>query len=116
MKKVTNYQISKESFETMREGKRFNPALEIRFRDRSGEHVQTLSAGYDDDRHVYREAGETYVLCLNTRLGYVGLQVFEGSDVAGEIFLQDGQVAETIGHLDYAPYTIIRRLREYVNP
>ena len=116
MKKITNYQISKESFEAMREAQRFNPALEIRFRDRSGEHIQTLIAGYDDDLYVYREAGETYVLSLNQRLGYVGLQVFEGSEAQGEIFLQDGQVEEILGHLDYAPYTIIRRLREYVNP
>ncbi len=116
MEKITNYQINKESFEAMRKAQRYNPALEICFRDSSGEHIQTLSAGYDDDLHVYREAGETYVLSLNTRLGYAGLQVFDGSDVAGEIFLQESQVEETIGHLDYAPYTIIRRLREYVNP
>ena len=116
MKKITNYQINKELFEAMRKAQRYNPALEIRFRDKSGQHTHTLSAGYDDDLYVYREASETYVLSLNTRLGYVGLQVFDGSDVAGEIFLQDGQVEETIGHLDYAPYTFIRRLREYVNP
>ena len=28
----------------------------------------------------------------------------------------DGQVEEVLGHLDYAPYTIIRRLREYMSP
>lgn len=100
----------------MQKAQRFNPALEIRFRDKSGIHTYTLSAGYDDDLYVYREATETYVLSLNHRLEYVGLQVFEGSDGQGEIFLQDSQVEEVLGHLDYAPYTIIRRLREYVNP
>jgi hypothetical protein len=65
---------------------------------------------------VYREACETYVLCLNHRHGYVGLQVFDGAEDVGEIFLQDAQVEEVLGHLDYAPYKIIRRLREYVTP
>ena len=100
----------------MQKAQRYNPALQIRFRDKSGSHTHTLGAGYDDDLHAYREGCETYVLSLNTRLGYVGLQVFDGADVQGEIFLQSGQAEEIIGHLDYAPYTIIRRLREYVSP
>ena len=100
----------------MRQSQRYNPAFEIRFRDRSGIHTHTLSAGYDDDLYVYREACETYVLSLNHRLGYVGLQIFDGGVVVGEIFLNYGQLEKTLGHLDYAPYTIIRRLREYVSP
>ncbi len=116
MRKVKKYTISKESFEDMCRAKRFNPCLEITFQDRTGIHTHTLNAGYEDDLYVYREDCETYVLSLNSRLGYVGLQVFDGSDEAGEIFLQDGQVEEALGHLDYAPYTIIRRLREYVSP
>ncbi len=100
----------------MRQAQRYNPALVITFRDRSGSHTHTLSAGHSDDLHVYREDTETYVLSLNHSLGYVGLQVFTGADETGDIFLQDGQVEEILGSLEYAPYTIIRRLREYVNP
>ena len=85
-------------------------------RDRAGIHTHSLSAGYDDDLFVYREAGETYVLSLNTMLGYAGLQCFDGSTEVGSIFLQEGQVEETIGSLEYAPWTIIHRLREYINP
>lgn len=100
----------------MRKAQRYNQALEITFRDRSGSHTHALSAGHSDDLHVYREGVETYVLSLNHSLSYVGLQVFTGADSAGDIFLQDGQVEEILGSLEYAPFTIIRRLREYVNP
>jgi len=116
MRRITNYRIQKESMEAMVKAQRYHPALEIQIRDRTGTHTHTLSAGYDDVLHVYREGQETYVLSLNPRMGYVGLQVFDGSDEIGGIFLQEGQVEESIGSLDLAPYTIIRRLREYVNP
>jgi hypothetical protein len=100
----------------MSQAQRYNPALEITFLDRTGSHTHTLSAGHSDDLHVYREDAETYVLSINESLGYVGLQVFTGADSAGDIFLQDGQVEEILDHLSFAPFTIIRRLREYVNP
>ena len=116
MKKISAYRVRKESLAAMRKAQGFYPALEIQFRDRSGIHTHTLSAGYDDDLFVYRESGETYVLSLNTRLGYVGLQCFDGSTEVESLFLQEGQVEETIGRLEYAPWTIIRRLLEYINP
>ena len=116
MRRITNYRIQKESMEAMRKGQRFHPALEISFRDRSGTHTHTLGAGYADVLYVYRQDRETYVLSINTGLGYVGLQVFEGAVDVGDIFLQDGQVEETIRSMNLAPYTLIRRLRECVNP
>ena len=116
MRRITYYRIQKESMKAMRKGQRYHPALEISFRDRTGTHTHILSAGYADALDVYRQGRETYILSINPRLGYVGLQVFEGAVDVGDIFLQEGQVAETIGSLDLAPYTLIRRLREYVNP
>ena len=59
------YQIQKETWESMRKAQRYNQALEITFRDRTGSHTHTLSAGHSDDLHVYREDTETYVLSLN---------------------------------------------------
>ena len=114
MKRVKNFIIAKESFEDMCEARRFNPCLEITFRDRRGQHTHKISAGYDDEIHVYREHGETFILTQNQRLGYVGLEVFNGAESVGEIFLQGDNVIETLGRDDLAPFTIIRRLKDYV--
>ena len=65
MRKIHNFSISKESTDEMIKAGRFNPCLEITFRDRSGKHTHKLSAGYGDYRDVYREGPETYVLSSN---------------------------------------------------
>ena len=114
MRKVTNYTISKEPVEDMLTAGRFNPCMEIIFRDRRGLHTHKLGAGTGDVLHVYREAGQTFVLSLNRPLGYVGLEVFDGSHMVGDIFLQGGQVIEVLGRDDLAPFTIIRRLVELI--
>ena len=114
MTKVKNYSITKESTDDMIAAGRFNPSLEIVFRDRHGTHRHKLSAGYLDDIHVYREAGLTCVLAINNSLGYIGLEAFEGSEPAGDIFLNGEQVAEALGRLDLAPFTIIRRLMQFI--
>ena len=112
MHRIQNYSISKESTQDMIRAKRFNPCLEITFRDRSGRHTHKLSAGYDDDLDVYREGSETYILNTNPRLGYIGLEIFEGADKTGEIFVEEYQVKEILGSEDLAPFNAIKRLRE----
>ena len=114
MRRILNYSIGKESIEDMIRAKRFNPCLEITFRDRSGQYTHKLAAGYDDDLDVYREGPETYILTTNPRLGYIGLEVFEGADKTGEIFVEEHQVIETLGRYDLAPFNAIKRLREHI--
>ena len=114
MRKVKSYAVQKESFEDMIEAKRFNPCLEIVFRDKTGRHTHKISAGYSDDIAVYRENSEIFVLSQNQSLGYVGLETFTGSEKIGDIFLEEHQIKETIGRDDLAPFTIIRRLVEYL--
>ena len=114
MRRIRNYSISKESTEDMIRAKRFNSCLEITFRDRSGQHTHKLSAGYDDDLDVYREGSETYILTTNPRLGYIGLEVFEGPDRTGEIFVEEHQLIETLGLQDLAPFNAIKRLRKHI--
>jgi hypothetical protein len=116
VRKVKKYKISKESFEDMCKAKRFNPCLEISFRDKKGIHQHKISAGYDDDIYVYREHQQTFILTQNPRLGYVGLEVFEGDAKSGDIFLQPHQVTEVLGRDDLAPFTIVRRLSYYLQP
>jgi len=114
VKRITNVEIGKESFEDMHKAGRWNPSLEITFRDRGGSHTYKISAGYADEIHVYREAGITYVLARNTHLPYMGVEAFEGDEVVGDIYLQEGQVEEVLGRSDLAPATIVRRLRDYL--
>jgi|GEM_PF-779053 hypothetical protein len=116
MRKITNRTIYKEPTEDMIAAGRFNPCLEISFRDRLGVHTHKLSAGHEDKIQVYREHGDTFVLTRNFRLGYVGLEVFNGNDSIGDIFLQGDDVTEILGRDDLAPATIIRRLKDYVYP
>lgn len=115
MKRINHFRIAKESNANMITAGRYHPALEITFCDRFGKHTHTLSAGTDDVIHVYRKANLTCVLSVNARLGYVGLEVFNGDEKAGDIFLQENQVAEVLGRDDLAPFTIIRRLLDYID-
>ena len=97
MRRINRFKISKESYEDMLPAGRFNPSLEITFRDRSGQHTHKLSAGSGDVLHVYREGTETYVLSTNSRLGYIGLEILEGPDKTGAIFLEAHQEKEALG-------------------
>jgi len=114
VRRLHNYTIKKESFEDMREAGRYNRSLEITFRDRTGVHTHKLSTGYSDDIDVYREGSETYVLSQNQGLGYFGLEVFEGSDKVGDMFVESHQVKDVLGRDDLAPFNAIKRMREYI--
>ena len=114
MRKLIDYQITKESLEDMLEARRFNPSLEITFRDRKGRHIQKLYAGYEDELDVYRDGEYTFVLSRNPRLGYVGLEVFKAEEQTGDILLEQHEVAEVLGRDDLAPCTIVKRLKDYV--
>jgi hypothetical protein len=113
MRRINNYRIFKETTEEMIAGGKFNPCLKITFVDGSGRHTHKLASGYGDKIHVYRNADLTCVLSVNERLGYVGLEIFNGDDAVGDVFLQGDQVTETLGKSELAPFTIIRKLMEF---
>lgn len=114
MHRVNNYRISKESFEDMLHAGRFNPCLEIMFRDRTGQYTHKLSAGYGDVLYVYREGTGTYILSTNSMLGYVGLEVFEGADEIGVIFIEEYQIKDVFGRDSLVPFNAIKRLKEHI--
>ena len=114
MRKIYNYRTKQESFWEMLHAKRFNPCLEITFRDKSGKHTHKLSAGAFDILDVYREGNETYILSTHHKLGYVGLEAFDGPDKIGSIFLEAHQVKEILGRDDLAPFNAIKLLREHI--
>jgi len=115
MRQVINFKINKESTGDMIKTGRFNPCLEITFRDRSGQYNHKFSAGYSDEIDIYRDGIETYVLSTNVQLDYVGLEVFEGPEKQGSIFLQGDQVKEVLGKENLAPLNAIKRLREHIH-
>ena len=114
MRRIYNFKIKKESFEDMNKAGRWNPSLEITFTDRTGEHTHKIGAGHSDVIDVYRFGSETYLLSHHTGFGYYGLEVFNGADKIGELFLESHQVKETIGREDLAPFNTIKRMLEYI--
>ena len=113
MRRVVRYTISKESYDDMVKSGSYNPCLEITLRDKHGKHIHKLQAGYEDEIHVFKEGEEIFVLSLNNRLMYVGLEIFKRDMKTGSIFLQEYTVKDVLGRMDLAPFTIIRRLVNY---
>lgn len=109
--------ITQESCEDMANARRFNPCLEVTFRDRKGIHRHKISAGHGDEVYAFRENGQTFIYSQNTRLGYVGLEMFTGKEKIGDVFFQGGQVEEVLGKdnwEDDAPPKIVKKLVEYI--
>ena len=104
MRKLQKYTISKESYEDMLKAGRFNPCLEITFRDKTGQHTHKLSAGADDDLDVYREGQETYILSRNSRMDYMGLEIFSGADKVGDVFLTSYQIQSVFIETKLPPF------------
>ena len=117
MRRIRNYMIKQESIGDMVKYGRFNPSPEFTFRDKTGVYTHKIGAGTADYKDVYRKHGVTYLLTRNYRLGYVGLEVFKGSENLGEIFLQiDYELDEILGKngIRKAAYNIIKILDQYI--
>ena len=113
MRTVKNFSISKESIEDQTKAGRWNPCLEISFRDKQGRHTHKIGTGYSDDIHVFRESGATFIVGKNSRVGYVSLEIYEGDEKLGDIFLEYHHLIETLGRVDFRPITLAKRLKEF---
>jgi len=69
---------------------------------------------YGDEIGVYQDNDETYVISQSPGFSYVGLQVFAGSNIVGEIFVADHEMAAVFGETDPPEHTLIQRLRKYI--
>jgi len=114
MRRISNFTIDKETIEDMIKAGRYNQCLEITFQDRTGKYTHKLSAGGSDVLDVYREGLETYVLSSHCGMGYIGLEIFEGSERIGELFIEGHEVKKTLKSENLAPFTIIKRLRKFI--
>lgn len=96
------------------------------FRTKYGKGSVYLSAGCGDKVVIRRIKDTIYVLALNTRLPYVGLEVFEllrayekGDEKirgVGDVFLQEGACEESLGKgwEDLEDWELIGILEEYL--
>ena len=115
MRRIKNVTIQKESFADMMTAGRHNRCLEIGFRDRHGKQIHKLDAGHSDTIHVYRNRiGVTFVLNRNRSIDYVGLQAFREKRQIGHAFLEKEHIKNIIGRMDLQPYTIIRRIWDFL--
>jgi hypothetical protein len=115
MKRASNYRIEKESLERQKQGRRYNPGVELHV----GSKWWPLPCGYADDITVFEEQGGYYVLSMHSGLGYVGLTWCDdraccGKDEPDNVFVQsepesffdgrdpfkmdESEVAETLAH------------------
>ena len=115
MKKVKSYIIAKESIEDHLKARRFNPCLEITFQDGKGSHTHKISAGYDDNIHVFHEERTTFVLSHNPRLDYVGMEVFKGREKVEDVFLQGHEANYVFGNKERSPKEMVQQLMDMMN-
>ena len=116
MRTVHSWQTEEESYESQREAGRYNPSLELTFRDKKGIHKGVLGAGRSDSIYVHRDGDQTYVLSMNTPLGYVGLQAWREDSFDDIVVLQDeSDIEETLGKdgLDKSPIWITKVLSQW---
>lgn len=119
MRTYHNWKTEKESWEEQQAARRFHPC-DVIVTGR-GKRL-TTGAGKGDRLHVFTQDGLFFVLCVNYRLPYAGLEVFEtskGEQVGaqlGEVFLQcDHEQEEVLGRNweDLTPCTLAKRLAPY---
>ena len=117
MRTIHNYTTESETFEAQCGAGRYNPATELTYRDKTGKHTVTIGAGTSDDLHLFRDGDHTYLLTINNRLDYVGVEVYSGSDMVGDMFLQaDHEVESVLGRngLDKSPMWIVKTMANHI--
>ena len=112
--KTHSWKTQLESWEDMNEAGRFNPSLELVFKDKAGKHTVKIGSGRSDYLDLYRDGKHTYLLSRNYGLDYVSLDIFEGNNHLGDVFVESHQMKDYGVNVDMAPYNIIKRLAEYI--
>jgi hypothetical protein len=74
-----------------------------------------LAAGRSDSIHVFKESTVLYVLSTNSKLGYLGLEIFDATsgEEYEQIFLQyEWELEEYLGRTweEMEPVAIVRKL------
>ena len=114
MKEKKDFIIGKESMEDQFKYRRFNPGLEITFTDDKGIHKHKIASGYSDEITVFQDNGTTLVLSFNPRLGYAGLEAFQGDQKSNEVFLIGSEMLAAFGEDDLEPSKMVGILQEWL--
>jgi hypothetical protein len=119
MRTYHNWTIEPESWEEQRAAQRCNPCDVII--TGKGKRL-TISAGESDNVHVFKEGALFFVVSVNYRFPYVGLEVFETTkgerigERVGDVFFQyDCDQEESLGRNweDLTVNTLARRMAQY---
>lgn len=96
----------------------------LSFHTKYGKGSVVLAAGTGDHVAVRRIGDSVYVLALNRRLPYVGLEVFElrhlepgdTTEISADVFMQEGACEESlgVGWEDRSDNELIGILEEYL--
>ena len=113
--------FERESWESQREAKRYNPAWEAVWQHKGREVRATLSCGDRDETHFWHSGRYVFCVSINHGLEYAGLQVFgraTGNEVAEDFAQNDWELEEKLGPkgVDYDPATIRRRFWAGIQP
>ena len=84
--------IEEETWEKQSAAGRYNPASVAIVK---GNRL-TLNCGSADDLYFWTDKKETYVLTINNRMGYIGLDIYSGAYNTCSVFLQNYETAEEI--------------------
>ncbi len=114
MRTIHYWKVQEESYENQRKAGRYNPAREILYRDKTGNHMVAIGAGTGDAIDMFREGIDTIIMSTSYRLNYVGIEVFRDGELIHDRFLQDDwELGEVLGIGDVddlEPITIAKRL------
>ena len=113
MEKI-HYTITKESIEDQIKSGRFNPGLEIIFTDEEGRHKHKIAAGYSDEISVFQESGITMIMSHNPKLGYAGLEVFQGNERINDVYLSGHEMDKAFGDGDHDALKMALILQEWL--
>lgn len=102
------YGWRQESWDEQRDAGRYSPAQVVVWRGKD----HTIGAGTADDIGLFEEGGRLHVTATNRALGYIGLEIFEDGEPAGDVFTQDHDEPGAY-ILGLSPIYAAKRLAEY---
>jgi predicted regulator of Ras-like GTPase activity (Roadblock/LC7/MglB family) len=115
MRRFKNYELQNEDILTQMAAGRYNPAIELKYSLNKRQYTVMLSAGQSDRITIYREGNTLYVLSTNYNLGYIGLEIFEKGEIAGELFIDNPEEQLLIKNWESkSEVYLIKLLNEYI--
>ena len=111
-----DFHMKRESLESQFAAKRYNPAWEAYLWIDEKELIVTLPVGSDDVDIFLDSKNYIYIVSMNTRMWYVGMQLLNPEGIVlGEIFFQSPD-EQFPGLMELEPIEIAIELAPYCEP